>query len=90
MIATIYLETSEHIVPSRKVEIFGNFTKNPWQDRIPCKYDPNFNCFKADKVKIMIGHQFKFVVHDNETFIISNRYPTVEDGSGNFNNVYDS
>ena len=37
----------------------------------------------------MSGHQFKFVVNNGESYIISNRYPIVKDPSGNQNNVYD-
>lgn len=51
-IERLYLETKEKIDPKAKVEVFGNFTKKPWNQRITCHYDPFFKCFKSDLVKI--------------------------------------
>ena len=40
--ATVYLEIREHEEqpqPRWRVEVFGEFTTQPWQERIPCRYD---------------------------------------------------
>lgn len=89
LISTLYLESSELIVLSNaKVQVFGNFTRNQWGEKLTCIYDERFGCFKCDKVRIMIGHVFKFIVNDHH-YIVSNRYPVLKDSSGNFNNYYD-
>jgi hypothetical protein len=52
--ATLYLIIKEHerIKSKWKVAVFGEFTdENPWQLKIPCVYDTQFECFKVD-VKI--------------------------------------
>lgn len=55
--ATLYLETADRdIEKAKQVQVFGNFTRHQWVDRINCEYDEFFKCFKADKVRIMIGH----------------------------------
>ena len=60
--ATIYLEHKYldmtamgsqqiNLTPESKVEVFGEFSpEQPWQVRIPCKYDPILKCFKAEIV----------------------------------------
>ncbi len=89
-VASIYLETSESVKPSDKVDLIGSFTKKPWTQKFACIYDNLFKCFKADKVKIKIGQQFKFVVNDGRLYLNSARYPVSRDQSGgNFNNFYD-
>lgn len=89
LISTLYLESNELFVQSNaKVQVFGNFTRLQWGEKLDCKYDPKFKCFKCDKVRIMIGHIFKFIVNDKH-YIISNRYPFLKDTSDNSNNVYD-
>ena len=62
---------------------------NPWDDRINCVFDKHFRCFKADKVRIMIGHQFKFVANSGKSYMVSNRYANIKDSQGNINNFYD-
>lgn len=37
----------------------------------------------------MIGHQFKFIADNGEKYLISNRYPVIQDASDNINNYYD-
>lgn len=37
----------------------------------------------------MIGHQFKFIINDGQSYIASSRYGTIRDSSGNVNNYYD-
>lgn len=69
--------------------MFGNFSKNPWVDKVPCVWDKHFRCFKAERVRIMIGHQFKFIANDSKLYLISNRYASIKDSSGNVNNIYD-
>eukprot|EP00347_Sterkiella_histriomuscorum_P016864 403351556 len=81
-------ETNEVIDRSKRVEVFGSFTKKPWNDKIQCKFDKLFKCFKADKVRIMIGHQFKFIINSGQNYINSSIYPTLEDSTGNVNNYY--
>eukprot|EP00347_Sterkiella_histriomuscorum_P004556 403360013 len=87
-IATLYLETNEQVDRSKRVEVFGSFTKKPWNDKIQCKFDKLFKCFKADKVRIMIGHQFKFIINSGQNYINSSLYPIIEDSTGNVNNYY--
>lgn len=55
LFATIYLEDGDNR-QSNTVHMFGNFSKDPWVDRIEAKYDEGFKCFKIDKVRILIGH----------------------------------
>lgn len=88
-IATLYLETAERFDRQKPVQIFGNFTRKTWADKMPCLYDKYFKCYKADKIRIMIGHQFKFIVDCGAKFITSLRYPVLKDSSGNTNNYYD-
>ena len=66
LITQIYFEPREEVSSMSKVEVFGNFTKTPWSEKIPMKYDSAFKSFKTAKVKIMIGQQFKFVVNGAE------------------------
>lgn len=88
-IATLYLETPELIDRSKMAHIFGSFTKNPWNHKVKCVYDRFFKCFKADRVRIMVGHQFKFIANDGQSYLVSNRYGVIRDSSGNANNFYD-
>ena len=56
LLATLYFESDkDRIDPHAKVEVFGEFTKNSWSDKILCQFDPFFGCFKSEKVKIRVG-----------------------------------
>jgi hypothetical protein len=89
LLSTLYLETPDIIIDRKaRVYLFGNFTRLQWKDKLECKYDPYFKCFKCDKVRIMIGHVFKFVINDSR-FVTSTRYPVLKDNLGNTNNIYD-
>jgi hypothetical protein len=50
--ATVYLENmpNDHdkIRKNQHVEVFGEFTSNPWGQKIKCVFDDKFQCFKAD------------------------------------------
>ena len=78
-VATIYLEISENINPSREVKIFGTYSKKPWQEQIVCVYDPFFKCLKAEGVHIKLGDQFKFILDNGKRYVISARYPSYKD-----------
>ena len=70
------------------MEVFGEFTtEDPWVVKVPCQFDPFFQCFKTD-VEIKIGQSFKFIVDDGKRYVISNRYQKIYDGFNNENNQY--
>jgi hypothetical protein len=88
--ATLYLETRDHEeqpLPKWRVEVFGEFTSPPWSELIPCRYDQQTRCFKAD-VTIRVGDQFKFVVDNGRRYLVSSRYAISRDEHGNENNKY--
>lgn len=88
--ATVYLETrgsEEQPRPDWRVEVFGEFTAQPWAERVPCRYDREARCFKAD-ITIKQGHQFKFVVDNGRKYIVSARYAVNRDHHGNENNCF--
>ena len=47
--------------PDFNVKIYGNFTENPWNHYIDCKYDYDSQMFYHE-THIKIGQQFKFLV----------------------------
>ena len=56
----------ERLKPKWSVEIFGEFTQDaPWQRKIPCTYDQQFECFKVD-VEIRQGQKFKFIIENGK------------------------
>ena len=77
-----------HLTPQSKVEVFGEFSpEQPWQVRIPCKYDPILKCFKAELV-IRMGQSFKFIINGGKSYLVSDRYPCKIDSDGNINNIF--
>ena len=55
-LATVYFENSNQSVkPTSKVQVFGAFTRKPWQEKVLCIYDARTKCFKADLVRIKLG-----------------------------------
>jgi len=78
-------DIKRHLRSSSKVEVFGEFSSpNSWEVRVPCTFDPKYECYKAD-VKIKIGHKFKFIIKNKyeALYVVSKRYPVRVDSSGN-------
>jgi len=78
-------DIKRHFGPSSKVEVFGEFSSpNPWEVRVPCTFDPAYECYKAD-VKMKIGHKFKFIIKNEceALYVLSKRYPVSVDSNGN-------
>lgn len=81
--------TSELLNSNSVVHIFGEFSPEmPWRVFVPCKYDTQLRCFKAD-IMIRTGQQFKFRVDNGKHYMVSDRYPCLIDAQGNLNNLYD-
>jgi hypothetical protein len=48
--ATVYLELEGRCFSENSiVEVFGDYSyPAAWRVKVPCTFDPNFKCFKAD------------------------------------------
>ena len=73
--ATIYYEpvNNENTWPQMRVEVFGEYSRSPWQERTPLQYDYKLLCWKCD-IDIKIGQQFKFVLENGQRYVVSGRY----------------
>jgi hypothetical protein len=68
-----------------KVEIFGEFSRIPWEEKVSCQRCLNhWEAFAW----IRVGQKFKFCLDDGKSFTVSSMYRQCDDGIGNLNNVY--
>lgn len=74
------------LMSDQSVQIYGNFTENPWQNFIPCRYDHERNSFYHE-THIKIGSQFKFLV-GNDSHLVSKEFDVIQDNQGNQNNIF--
>jgi hypothetical protein len=68
----LVIEAKDIKIAVTEVHVFGDFTKDPWQIKLPCRKSKSGE-WRAEAM-VRVGHKFKFMLDGGKDFVISTRY----------------